>query len=508
MQSFSKTMTIPSDTILENIFIQNNEWNPANIEKQTLVQSGKDEILFKKTLLLIQSAREIICLQSFLIQDSTLIDELVKARERGVKIYITSAAEVRLKPQMCAEVEPDFIQKDYSKMLKDKFVGNFLHRSAESLHAKYIVVDGKTNPRGMIFTNNFTENGFFKNPEIAVELNSDQASALFKLFVFYFWEKTTAEQNGFDEFTPVKPFEQFKFPATNELLIVSDNHNSLKSNILQAIQNAKYDICFSTFSFDNQYEIAQAIYERQKAGVKIKIFARLNDKLLKTEFKKYLDAGAEIYCHTHTHAKFLIIDNQKAYLLTANFSKIDFESSFNLGVSLSAHQTHFLSEMVNQWETQMHQWIDKQLVKDSSKYYSFDNGKWASKMVDNIKTEKVLENVQTVKQLIDFVQKKHTFSNKNYQKQQLTLEVNIQPFKKEVFAEKEYEETNYKQFDVIKEYLVIVEKDKKGIAKPPIKQLKMSMVVLHSTFDIWNSYTELLDYQNFMIKFKQNVIDL
>jgi phosphatidylserine/phosphatidylglycerophosphate/cardiolipin synthase-like enzyme len=500
MQSFSKMVTIPSDAILENIFIQNNEWNPANVETQTLVQSGKDETLFKKVLLLIQSAIETICLQSFLIQDSALIDELVKARERGVKIYITSAAEVRLKPQMCAEVEPDFIQKDYSKMLKNKFVGNFLHRSAESLHAKYIVVDGKTNPRGMIFTNNFTENGFFKNPEIAVELNRAQASALFKLFVFYFWEKTTTEQNGFNDFTPVKPFEQFKFPATNELLMVSDNHNSLKDNILKAIQHAKYEICFSTFSFDNQYEMAQAIYERQKAGVKIKIFARLNDKLLKTELKKYLDAGAEIYCHTHTHAKFLIIDNQEAYLLTANFTKTDFESSFNIGVSLSAHQTHFLSEMVKQWETQMHQWIDKQLVKDLSKYYSLEHGKWTSKMVDNVKTDKVLEKVQTVKQLIDFVQKKHPFSNKNYQKQELTLEVNIQPFKKAGFAEKEYEETNYEHFNLVKAYSVVVENDKKGKPKLPIKQLKESVIVLHKGFDIWNDYNQLIDYQDFMLR--------
>jgi hypothetical protein len=360
---------------------------------------------------------------------------------------------------------------------------------------------------------------------MAVELNWEQAGELFKLFVFHFWEKTTSEQTENNGFTPLKPFEQFEFPVIKELLVVCDKHNSLKNKILEVIRRAEYDICFSTFSFDNQSEVAEAIFEKQKAGVKIKIFTRLNDKLLQTQFKKYLDAGADIYCHTHTHAKFLMIDNQEAYLLTANFNKIDFETSFNLGVKLSVYHTNFLNEMVEEWEVQMHQWIDKKNVTDLKNYTLFHHGKLIDRTIEATKSEKeAITQIQTVDKLIAFVQKKRFFKDERYQRQQLTLEMNLQPFNGNLSDKDKYEVIKHDNFDLVKEYEWVtpevskkkqeVEKQNKNKEKQaqtdknkveqhletlktaiviPQKRLKMTSVVLHPAFDVWNDCAKLND---------------
>ena len=164
---------------------------------------------------------QLICLQSFLIQDTELIYSLLRATERKVKVFVLSSAEARLKDKI--EEETDFIKENYIKLLENKFKNHFIHRTAENFHAKYLLIDPKTHPKGFICTNNFTMNGFVKNPELAVELDKTQCEELFKIFVYHFWEHATDEQTATKEFNKIKPATKFSLPKLDSILLTSPN---------------------------------------------------------------------------------------------------------------------------------------------------------------------------------------------------------------------------------------------------------------------------------------------
>ena len=337
--------------MIKSTFIDNGVWQPLNKENATVLQASKDKVVFNKVFSLIQQAQESICLQSFLIQDTPIIDALIEATKRGVKVFVTSSAEARLKPKM--EEDTDFRRDKYVKMLDEKFKYHFVHRSAANLHAKFIVIDGKTRPQGIIFTNNFTENGFFKNPELAVILNAAQAAELYTVFVFYFWEKTTHEQTADREFKSVKKAQKFNLPSLKNILLSIDK--SLINKVLESVNNAKKEIVFSTFSMDKDFSICQTIAKKQSQNIVVTLFTRSDNDQLNAAFKGFLNNKNSIYLHPFTHAKFILVDNTEGYIFTANFKQTDFENDFNVGIKLSQTQVEALNDIVNAWKTQFPQ---------------------------------------------------------------------------------------------------------------------------------------------------------
>ncbi len=426
-KSISKTIILRNNNTLPTIFLKNGMWKPENQLNSTVLQATKDKEVFNKIIDLIKSAKEIICLQSFLLQDNQIIDELLLAAKNGIKVYVMSAANVRLEPKMYADIEPDFIKENYVKMLNEKFKNNFIFRSCDDFHAKFIVIDGKNEAKGMILTNNFTDKGFFENPEIAVILSENQAKELFKVFVYHFWEKTTDEQNNTNEFEKVKPLGKFELPVLEEILITSKEKQSIKEQILYAINDAKEEIIFSTFDFEPDFEVGKAIIEKQKQGVKIKVFAKLNEKKLNEQFRNLLDNGAEVYCHELTHAKFLLIDNEKSFVFTANFDRKSLETGFNVGLQLNENQTNELKNIVQNWEnTFPFKWIKSKKIQELTEYYVFENGKIMQKIITNEKEKTEEQAIKTVQDIFSFFGKERKTQDNTTKIEKLILLAKIE----------------------------------------------------------------------------------
>ncbi len=426
-KTISKVINLPNENSLSYIFLKSGEWKPENNPENEVLQSSKDKIVFNKVIDLIRSAKEMICLQSFLIQDNQVIDELLLASQRGIKVYITSSANVRLEPKMYQDIEPDFIKENYIKMLNEKFKHHFIFRSADNFHTKFIVIDGRTEAKGMIFTNNFTDKGFFENPELSVILSENQAKELFKVFVYHFWEQATDEQNATNEFEKVQPIQKFQFPDLKEILVTSTEKESLKEQILYTLHNAKSEIIFSTFDFEKDYEVGKAVLEKLKQGIKVKIFTPLRQKMLDEQLKVFLENEAEIYCEQQTHAKFLFIDNEKSFIFTANFDKKSLETGFNAGLQLNEKQTNELKDIIQSWQnTFSFKWIKSQKVQDLSEYYIFENRKMTLKTIKNEfeKTEKQL--IRNVQELFDFFQKERKNENNSAKLEKINLNVEIE----------------------------------------------------------------------------------
>ncbi len=377
-------------------------WKSSEQINLSIIESGEHKILFSKITHLIDKAQELVCLQSFLIQDSAIIDSLLKAVERNVKVYVLSSAEARLKDRI--EEETDFIKANYIQLIDKKFKNHFVHRTAENFHAKYILIDPKTNPRGFICTNNFTENGFTKNPELAVELNEKQCQELFKVFVYHFWEHSTDEQTATHEFEKVKPAIKFSLSKLNNILLTSPNSelNSLNEALKNAIKNANKSIAFSTFQLDKNRELVKSILDKAKHGIEVILFCRSNEKQFNEQLKDLLEAGVQIYFHSSMHAKSLLIDEKEGFVFTANFTENGLEKGLEVGVKLNEKQTADLNKIHANWKNDFqYKAIKFSLVKDLNELKVFIDGKLTKKMIiEDSKEEK--RKIITVADLLSF----------------------------------------------------------------------------------------------------------
>ncbi len=470
---------------LENIFIStNNNWQSTEEKDFTVIESGPKKILFHKIIKQIQEAKKMICLQSFLIQDTRIIDELIKASQRNVKVYVLDAAETRLKTQAYSE-DDSFISDEYKEMINKKFRGNIVHRQAENLHAKFILIDPKTeNAQGFLCTGNFNLKPFIENPELGVPLSETQVNEFFQLFVYHFWEHTTHEQNTTETFDAVKPVRMFEAPKINNVLCTSPNSelSNLKSTLFESIKNAKESISFSTFGLDINHELAQEILLKIKEGISVTIFCRLREKTITNHISELQKAGAIVYCHPLIHAKSIVIDQKEAYVFTANFEKHGMDSGFEVGVLLDKIQTKDLIHIHTKW-IQHYPYIfyAQKSIQEVTAYETFKNNDLKSCMV--AETNKI-EQTKDISKLVDLaiffenVTEKDTF--KNHKKIELNKVAKIKPFN-------ENEATKLEAIDEIVARVFVKEtiiaknkKDSKASAQPEIKWKPTNKIVMNT----------------------------
>ncbi len=352
MKEFKYKKVFENKEDLTNIFIPTNkEWLSTESDNLSIMESGSKGALFNKIIDDIKEAKEMVCLQSFLIQDTKIIDALIEAnKKRDVRVFITDSAEARLKDSGFEEDE-SFSTKDYKRMLEEKFKYNFIHRQADNLHSKFILIDPKSNPKGYVFTGNFNLKPFFENPEISVKLNKLQIKELFKVFVYHFWEHTSDEQTASNQFDKVKPTGRFKVPILKNILITSPNNelSNLQNTLIDAVNKAEKEITFSTFGFDINHKLSQCILSKLKSGVSLTVFCRPREKAIKSNIEILAQNGAKVICHPLIHAKSLLVDNKEAYIFSANFEKQGMDTGFEIGIRLNEKQLKDLKMIFKKW---------------------------------------------------------------------------------------------------------------------------------------------------------------
>ena len=453
---------------LQNVFTPTNkEWQSTENQNLSVIESGKKGVLFKNIIYNIKKAQKMICLQSFLIQDTEIIDALLLAKEeRDVKIFVMDSAEARLSNSGFEEDE-SFATKDYKKMLVAKFKNNFVHRQANNLHAKFILIDPKTNPQGYLFTGNFNEKPFFENPELAVKLSEKQVKELFEVFTYHFWEYTTDEQTASEQFDKVKPTRKFKAPKLKNILLTSPDNNlsNLKITLEKSVKKAKKEIIFSTFGFDIKHELSNEILSKLKSGIKVKVFCRPSEKAIKNNIEILAQNGAEVFCHQLIHAKSLIIDSKEAFIFSANFEKHGLDTGFETGVKLDNEQLSDLLKIYKNWQkTYPYQFQSKVSILETNKYFDFGKkGRIEEIEVKKIETNSNNKSIIRVEDLINFFT--DIKEPKQFNTQNLIIErvANLNEFTKK-YKITENIETG---IDIIKYEKVIQKKTKK---KPQITE--------------------------------------
>ena len=491
--------TFRNKEVLNNIFIpSNSDWQSTEEHQLSVIESGPKQVLFQNIIDHIQQAEEMICLQSFLIQDTSIIDALVEASQRKVKVFILDAAETRLKTQAYPE-DDSFIADEYKEMINKKFKRRFVHRQAENLHAKFILIDPKTNPKGYLFTGNFNEKPFKENPELGVELDKMQTNELFKLFVYHFWEHTTDEQNDTETFDKVRPANKFQAPQLDHIFCTSPNADlsNLKSSLITTVKNAQKSISFSTFGLDIQHELVQEILLKIESGIEVTIFCRPREKTIVNHISELQKAGAKVFCHPLIHAKSIVVDDREANVFTANFEKHGMDTGFEVGMSLSNRQTNDLVYIHNKWKQDFPLTFNSQKsVQEINNYNTFKN---KALVTDKISETKKINQEKEITKLLDLATFfKDTNGTTNFEKHK-NLEVD------KVATLKGFVENESERLEPINEVLskvltkkVNTSKMKKIEKKPQeseIKWIAANKIVINIDW-VKSNKEELLQYIN------------
>ena len=229
---------------------------------------------------LIASAERSIEVEMYLVYSNNfqvreLLDEIIKAKKRGVRVNIL----------LEDGQEENKVSLEY---LRDRGVRAQFDEPETKLHAKQIFVDGK---RLVIGSSNWTKSAFDKNNESNVLLDLEEDKDKIQILRTDYADK-----------------------------------------LLEAIDSAKkeIDIIIYSFQFENgrenkSYELMSALLRACDRGCKIRILfdSWREDSKNEPAYQVLEQAGAEVYYDLNTiatHNKLVVIDNEIVFLGSANWT--------------------------------------------------------------------------------------------------------------------------------------------------------------------------------------------
>lgn len=326
--------------------------SPVISGESSIFQSGTKQML-DALLEIIRNSKEILCISSFMIQDSEIIAEVENASERGVQVYMLTAPEHQVNSKY-EDDDSDLAERDRAAIDLLRRLGHkVLIKTADHLHSKFLLADPKSEPRGAVFTNNITVRAMNENLELTIMLNPETVNDLFHQFLVGFWEESDREVwlNGSESrLRTEKKHPEFVSPSftPNNLLWTTKESKSLSNHLMGMIDSAKSSISASAWTFSLENEVSQKILKRAKDGVRVKIFTR-GHKNNAPFIREVIELGGEVFCHRLMHAKTLMVDENRGLIMTANFSNLGLESGFETGVLLNSIQTKVLGKIYAEW---------------------------------------------------------------------------------------------------------------------------------------------------------------
>lgn len=332
-------------------------WVSQNIRPAT--RSPQDERIFQaeekgemRKLLekMIGAAREVIMISSFLFADPQLESALLAAAKKGVRIYLLVASEAKL----AADVRADDLfgretVEDHKRLL-DSLAGWVYVRSAEFFHAKFVLVDPKTQPRGMLLTANLTKEALIRNHELGVYLVPADVQALAALFVWAFWEAAQRELLKEGSLPPVHSAKRFRMPApTGAIVATAGDRRDLRAAVLRLIRGATRTLVIAIYGLSDK-AVIEALAERAQSGVSVTLLVRHPRVGMFDVLSTLAKAGVLVLgVSKYLHAKAICADGVRGMVMTANCEAHGLDSGFEVGVELAARDAGALGRILASW---------------------------------------------------------------------------------------------------------------------------------------------------------------
>lgn len=311
-------------------------------------ESSQSREMATAIVTLLADAQEKVVLSSFLLADKGVEDAIFDAAKRGVRVYILIASEARLGREE-GEGEFDTRVLAQHKAMLDRLGGYALFRSASHFHAKVVIADPDTTPAGILLTANLTREALERNEEIAVRLTADEIFGIVGLLRWAMWESAEHELAEPTRFRAVRPLGRVSHPDLAPSIIATTSEvNSIREGMLSTIGAAGSRILVSSFGWDEDHEVVEALCSRAREGIAVTVLARIRPSSMPA-LLKLAEAGAEVYGFKWLHAKAIWTDADQALVMSANLQTDGLDRGFEIGIRLRDERAKGILSRLSRW---------------------------------------------------------------------------------------------------------------------------------------------------------------
>ena len=305
----------------------------------------------------LDAAAEMALLSSFLLADDRLAEAMVRASQRGVRLYVLTASEQRIGKVVREDEVFEQRMADQHKKLLDSLAGKVLLRSAEHIHAKFLVVDpaSPTRARAWLSTANFNK-ALEDSVELGVMLDVAGARELAACFHWAFWCEAERELRPPRRLVEIRP----KHPAApprpegNTVHATLRDGTALRDRVVALIHGARREILVASYGLAADHPAVQALIEAAKRGVRVTVLTRPR-RAVAAGVAALASAGISVVAHDKLHAKALVVDGQ-ALVMSANLEAQGLDRGFEVGAIVSPGAARGVEETLRSW-TSTFPWV-------------------------------------------------------------------------------------------------------------------------------------------------------
>lgn len=308
------------------------------------------QLRFRDTLAqAIDEAEGQVLLCSFLLADERLAEALIQATERGVRVYIITASEQRLNSLISDEDDFGKRMVEQHKTLLARLAGKVLLRSAEHVHAKFLVVDAlrESTARAWLSTANFNK-ALQDSIELGVQLEPASAQALAECFHWAFWCEAQRELRSANRLVEIKaPPAMPRRPTHAQVVATLQGSNDLREMVIAMIRDAQREVLASSYGLDADHTVLDELVRAAQRGVRVCVLTRPRPAVA-DGVKKLAGAGIQVLAHDKLHAKALVVDGE-SMIMTANFDAFGLDSGFEVGAKLPSASAAAVEQTLREW---------------------------------------------------------------------------------------------------------------------------------------------------------------
>lgn len=314
--------------------------------------SDRERRLARALVAAIDRASEMVVVSTFLLADDPIVQALLRAATRGVRVYLLLASEARLDrdARTGSTFERELLD-EHRKMLGE-LAGWALVRTAPSFHAKALLVDPASDGPGFLLTANLTSEALERNEELAIALEPAERRAVLEHLAFAMWQLADHEllEPGRLAVAARPERAHARPPARDGVVATLDAPGSLRAKLLEQVNAAKRTITVASFGWDAQHDVVRALCARAREGVRVTVLARVRPTTMPA-LSALLDAGARVLGHDWLHAKAMAIDEGEVLVSSANLERSGLDEGFELGVVLDGPRAAAVRALLRRWET-------------------------------------------------------------------------------------------------------------------------------------------------------------
>lgn len=252
----------------------------------------------------IDAARSTLDVCGFEIDNERIIDAVLRAARRGVRVRVVT--------------DSDYLEEAGPRAFLQAGIPVLSDQRSALMHNKFLVVDNQAVWTGSF---NFTENCAYKNNNNAVSIQFSRLAANYAEKFRWFWEYKKFGGRPFP--TARIPYPVIRMDDGTVVENYYSTHDGVDRKVIARLQDARRSIKFMAFSFTHE-GIAGALIERAEAGVSVVGVVEARQNSRSSEMERLANVrGVEVLPDGNKynmHHKVFIIDDAVVITGSYNFS--------------------------------------------------------------------------------------------------------------------------------------------------------------------------------------------